>query len=827
MNALTDRKLLNIIKTLPFFLIVIFVSVLLMIVVSDSHKRANQLERNLIASNLERQKEIIAQRVKSSYNQIRYERRQVASLLKSQVKYHVDIAHQVASTIYQANRDKPEIEVKQMIADALRKLRYNDDRGYFFIYSMDGTNIMLATTPETEGTQRLEMRDTRGVQFLKEYIEILKQSEDGAAYHRWWFTKPQSQNEYEKIGYGRHFVPYDWIIGSGEYVEDVEKQIQQNILRWISNYRFGENGYLFVLDEQGQVLAHKDPLFVDSNFTKLVTEASRTFDEDNKNAGYVQYQSPYHPDGLLNSNKVSYIKFDPEWGWLIGSGIYVEEVERRIAPQIFKLREQVRSELFKVLLLCLSLALILTLLSILLSNYLGRRFSKFQNRIEADFSKLEKRKEQLRQLAQYDPLTQLPNRLLLEDKVKQGISESKKHQLLLAVLFVDIDKFKRVNDKYGHDAGDVLLTQIAKRFSRLVADKGSVARFGGDEFVFCLPKLNDEQQARKMVSQIQSCLLRPFLVHGISIELSSSIGVSLYPNDALEPRALMSKANIVLSRSKKQGKGNVTFFDQKISEELTNKFLLEDEFKDALQRGELDVYYQPQIDSVTGTMKGIEALCRWISPTLGVISPVVFIDMAEKNNAILDLGKFVFDKACKDAHELNLTLSQPISVSINISPTQLLHPHFTEMVVTTAKRHDMPTELIILELTENVFIEDIKAIQPTLEKLRTLGFGISLDDFGTGFSSLSYLNLMPITEIKIDRSFITRMQNSQSNLNIVKTIVAIAHSNDLNIVAEGVEQIEQQNLLHDMKCYTIQGYLYSKPVPIGDIHHHSRMTVCH
>ncbi len=398
--------------------------------------------------------------------------------------------------------------------------------------------------------------------------------------------------------------------------------------------------------------------------------------------------------------------------------------------------------------------------------------------------------------------------------------------MLLAVLFVDLDKFKRINDKYGHDVGDDLLIQISKRFSRLVTNKGTVARFGGDEFVFCLPKLNDEQQARMMASKIQSCLLRPFLVHGISIEMSSSIGVSLYPNDTLNPSGLMSKANIVLSRSKKQGKGRITFFDKKISEELKNNFLLEDEFKYALQRGELDVYYQPQIDSATGTMKGIEALCRWVSPTLGFVSPTVFIDIAEKNNSILDLGAFVLDKACKDASALNQRLPQPISVSINISPKQLLHTKFSEVVITTAKRHNMPANLIILELTENVFIEDLKAIQPTLEKLRKIGFGISLDDFGTGFSSLNYLNTMPITEIKIDRSFITRMQNSQSNLNIVKTIVAIAHSNELNIVAEGVEKIEQQDLLHEIGCYTIQGYLYSKPVPITKIAHHSRTAVC-
>lgn len=817
MKALTDRKLLNIIKTLPFVLIVIFISLLLVVVVNDNQTRANQLEKNLIENSLAQQKEIIAQRVKSAYNQIRYERRQTVSILKSQVKHQVDIAHQVASSIYNANLGKPEHEVKRMIADAIRNIRYNDGQGYFFIYSMDGQNVMHATQPEHEGAMVLEMTDSKGVPFLKEYIVTLRKSEDGAAYHRWWYSKPQSADEHEKIGYGRYFEPFDWMIGSGGYVENVEHQIQQNILRWISNYHFGKNGYLFVLDEQGQVLAHKDPIYIGTHFKELIISATKAFDQKNTNADYINYQSPYHPDGLRNLEKISYIKFDHEWRWLIGSGVYPEEIQHSIAPQISQIRAQHKEELFKVLIICISLALILAFLSILLSNYLGRRFNRFQQRIKADFSKLEKRKEQLRYLAQHDPLTQLPNRLLLEERITKGISESSQNQTLLAILFVDLDKFKRINDQYGHEIGDDLLIQISKRFSRLVASKGTVARFGGDEFVFCLPKLDDQAEAKKIVTKIQSCLLRPFQVRGNNIELSSSIGVSLYPNDGKSPRELMQKADIVLSRSKKQGKGKFTFFDRKISDELAHKFLLEDEFKFALKDGELDVHYQPQIDCVTGKIRGIEALCRWNSPTLGIIPPVVFIDIAEKNNSILELGQFVFDRACKDTRALNKALNHPISVSINISPKQLLHPHFVDMVEQSTAKHGVSNDLITLELTENVFIEDLHAIQPTLEKLRNLGFGLSLDDFGTGFSSLSYLNVMPITEIKIDRSFITDMLNNQSNLNIVKTIIAIAHSNDLQIVAEGVELMEQQALLQQLGCFTIQGYFYSKPVPLTEI----------
>ena len=817
MNALTDRKLLYTIKTVPFAIIVIFVSLLFAIVVTDSNKRAIQLEKNLVSSNLVRQKESIAQRVESIYSQVRYDRGQTVATLKSQVKHQVDIAYQVAMAIYKQNSGQPEQDVKRMIADALRNIRYNDGRGYFFIYQSDGLSVMHTTQPHQEGKQAIDMRDSRGVPFLKHFLASIAKSDTNDAFYRWWFSKPQHEGEHEKIGYGRQFEPFDWIIGSGEYVDDVESQVKKDILHWISNHRFGDNGYLFVLNMQGEVLAHRDDMFVGSTLTKLATVTRKKFEMSNTNSGYIEYQSTYQPNRLSNFEKVSYMKLDYEWGWLIGSGVYMEDIQKNIAVQLSQMREQHEVEQVKVMMLCLTLALLLTFFSILLSNYLGRRFNQFQGRIEKDFEELEKGKELLRHQAQHDALTHLPNRVLLEEDVQLGIATSRLKDKMLAILFVDLDNFKRVNDKYGHQVGDELLVQAAKRFTHLVADEGTVARFGGDEFVFCLPFIRDQAHANTFAKKIQSTLIHPFLIQGISLELNSSIGVSLFPNDGDQPRDLMSKADIVLTRSKKQGKGYITFFDPKISQELHSKFLLEDEFKSALKRKEFEVYYQPQVNSQTGDILGVEALCRWFSPTLGFVSPLVFIDIAEKNNAIIELGAFVLDKACRDAKKLNEHADRPISVSINVSPKQLLHHGFIDLVVSTCERYQLSNHLIVLELTENVFIEDLKAVQPTLLDLQNRGFGISLDDFGTGFSSLSYLNTLPITEIKIDRSFIINMLADQSNLNIVKTIIAIAHSNDLNIIAEGVEDVAQQRMLQTLGCMTIQGYLYSKPVAFSDI----------
>ncbi|KII79413.1 cache domain-containing protein [Vibrio renipiscarius] len=813
MNAFTDRKLLYTIKVIPLALIIIFISLLFVAIVSDSQARLKQLEENLVTNNLTRQKEMIAQRVESAYNQVRYQRRQTVSLLKSRVKHQVDIAHQVSMAIYRENADKPPHEIQRIIADALRNIRYNNGQGYFFIYQADGTNVMHATHPQQEGKQVVNMTDSRGVFFIKELINRVQRAtySDGA-YYRWWFDKPQAEGEHEKIGYGRKFEPFNWIIGSGEYVEDAEQQVKNDILNWISNSRFGRNGYLFVLTEQGEILAHKDIKKIGTHLESLTKHTREQFISANTSNSFIHYQSPYLPDGLTKSDKVSYIQYDYEWGWVIGSGVYLEDIHDYIKDPLIQMREQHQQEQIRIIVIFLSLALVLISLSLLLSRYLGKRFNQFQQRIEIDFGKLAQSKEQLRYQAQHDSLTGLPNRVLLEKNTKFGIASSHLQNKMLAMLFVDLDNFKRVNDKYSHEIGDALLVKVGQRFEHLIAGQGTVARFGGDEFVFSIPLVESKEHAHSIAQKIQACLDEPFVIEGISLDLSSSIGVSTYPTDGDTTRELMSKADIVLTRSKKQGKGLIAFFDQQIRAELHHHFLLEDEFKSALSNDELEIYYQPQVDSSSGKIVGIEALCRWVSPTLGFVSPLVFIDIAEKNNAIIELGAFVLDRAFRDAKQLNQYASEPISISVNVSPKQLLHPNFVDLVISTSERYQLSSDLVILELTENVFIEDLKAVQPTLIALQKQGFGISLDDFGTGFSSLSYLNALPINEIKIDRSFIVNMLNEHSSLTIVKTIIAIAQSNDLQIVAEGVEELAQQQLLQELGCMTIQGYLYSKPV---------------
>ncbi|EGU43275.1 signal transduction protein, partial [Vibrio ichthyoenteri ATCC 700023] len=668
MNALTDKKLLYTIKTVPFALIVLFITLLLGLVVNDNKKRSSQLEQNLITNNLLKQKETIAQRVESTYDQIRYERQQIISALKANVKSHVDIAHQIAFAIYNENKGKPEQEVKNLIAEAIRNIRYNDGQGYFFIFQTDGLFVMHATMPEEEGKQGIAFQDSHGVPYIENFLNKLAIPNRTDGYYRWWFKKPHQNQEYEKIGYGRLFEPYGWVIGSGEYIEDTEQKVKQALLDSISNYRFDGNGYLFVLSKQGEVLAHKNDTLIGANLTSIAEQAHTLMQSTHSNQGYIEYKAPYHPSGEANMDKVSYIKFDHQWNWLIGTGVYIKDIHQNIAEQLAQMREQNENEQIKVLILCLSLALALILLSMLLSNYLGRRFNQFQRRIEKDFALVEKGKEQLRHQAQHDVLTHLPNRILLEARTQKGIAFSRLQGKMLAVMFVDLDNFKRVNDKYGHEVGDELLVQAGKRFSKLVKKNGIVARFGGDEFVFSIPAIDNQAQALAFAHSIQSSLSYPFLIHGITLDLSSSIGVSLFPNDGDQPRDLLSKADIVLTRSKKQGKGFVTFFDERIRQELRNHFLLEDEFQSAIKRGELEVHYQPQVDSRSGEIIGAEALCRWFSPTLGLVSPLVFIDIAEKNDAILDVGAFVLDRACRDAKRLNRESKRPITISVNVSP---------------------------------------------------------------------------------------------------------------------------------------------------------------
>jgi len=501
----------------------------------------------------------------------------------------------------------------------------------------------------------------------------------------------------------------------------------------------------------------------------------------------------------------------------LGMGFYQSEIEQQLAMREVEVSKQNQTQLVWLLSLSLLVTVFFILLSIFLTKNLSKRFASYEDKINKDFDELNRLKLKSQHQAMHDLLTGLPNRLLLEEQLNQGIARSSESNRALAVVFVDLDDFKKINDTHGHSVGDGLLKILSEQFKQIVGIKDSVARFGGDEFIFCFPELSDQEEAELKVRRILAIFKQQFEIDGKTIYSSCSIGVAMYPKDSANSEELISKADTALYKAKTIQKGQSLFFDNHIDEQVKRDFLIETQLREALNNNEIAVHYQPQIDVETSQVVGVEALVRWHSEALGHVSPAEFIPIAEHSNSITKLGEQVFEQAIVDIQGFNHGNDLNINLSINISPKQLQQTNFVRNAVALCKKHNFPPQLITLEVTENILISDLSVVEPTLLELRVEGFQLSLDDFGTGYSSLSYLSSLPMNEIKIDRSFIDKFLTNHQSESLVKTIIAIGKFSNLTVVAEGVETLEQFERLAEFQCNLVQGYYFERPLPIADL----------
>ena len=771
------------------------------------------------------EKELVKSQVKQVVQQINYEKNNTTALLKNDIKSRVYQAHRIATTIYEENKHKSESEVTKLISDALRSMRFNQGRGYYFIYKTNGFSVMHPTLPHFEGTSKWDIQDERGNYILRDIEKVV--SAKGEGFTRWWFVKPQNRNqEFEKIGFSKHFAPYDWFIGTGEYVVDVENDIKERLLRRISQINAGTNRYIFVIDYQGNYLSHytKDVQKNNNINDRTLTTVNRIIDVAKQGESYLHYVSSIMPTTAKPADKISYIVGLQDWEWAIGSGVYISEIERYLTAREKAISLQNKKDLTKILWLSLFVTFFFVALSVVLANYLARRFAAYEHQISTDFNELNQVKEQLQFQALHDSLTKLPNRALLDIQIEKGIKLANKNNKKLAVMFVDLDDFKKINDMYGHSIGDKLLATLGTTFNQILSAEDSVARFGGDEFIFCFPDLNNLADAERKVENIRTIFNKNFIINGKSIYSSCSIGVAMYPDDGNTSEELISKADIVLYKSKSQQKGNFLFFNENINTQVQRDLLLESELHLAVTNNELDVLYQPQIDVVTGHIYGVEALVRWHNAKLGHVSPVEFIQVAEDVGIINEIGRFVIEKSLRDIVLFNSQSDIQLQLSINISPKQLMEPNFINELTNITNDTALDNSLITLEITENVLINDLAKVQPILQSIRSRGFKLSLDDFGTGFSSLSYLSNLPINEIKIDRSFIDKFLTNDQSESLVKTIIAIGQLSDLTVIAEGVETKEQYERLHHYRCDLVQGYYFDRPLSLADLKSNYQMN---
>ena len=435
--------------------------------------------------------------------------------------------------------------------------------------------------------------------------------------------------------------------------------------------------------------------------------------------------------------------------------------------------------------------------------------------ILADITERKEAEDRMRHIAQTDALTGLPNRMALLMRLAQILPDARRHQWKVAMMFLDLDRFKTINDTLGHQVGDELLREVACRLSRLVRESDFVARLGGDEFVIILPAISTPADAATVASKITATLSTPIEADGHELHTSPSIGISIFPDDGTDGNTILKNADTAMYHAKAAGRNNYQFFAAEMNQSAAERLNIERMLRHAIARNELSIDFQPQFDAASRQPTGVEALARWYHPTDGMISPARFIPVAEETGLIVDIGEWVLTAACREmAHWIHAGL-KPLRVAVNVSALQLRRRDFCETVANALATSGLAPELLELEITESAVMENPQEAIKALERLGRMGVTLAIDDFGTGYSSLAYLKLFPIDHLKIDRSFVADIEHDLNDRAIAFGTIALAHSLGLKVIAEGVETEDQLDLLRGNRCDEVQGYLLSKPMNSG------------
>ena len=436
--------------------------------------------------------------------------------------------------------------------------------------------------------------------------------------------------------------------------------------------------------------------------------------------------------------------------------------------------------------------------------------------------------EQVHYIAYHDSLTGLPNRLMFKDYLKRAIAEAKRSQQELALLFLDLDNFKRINDTLGHQSGDKLLQNFADRLNGCLrssdvvshtshdSSSNMIARLAGDEFIILLPRTTGASQTDRIARRILDALSEPFIVGKHELFISTSIGISLFPDDGQSVDDLMKNSDIAMYHAKKSGRNNFQYFSGKMNEASLFKLKIEGRLRHAVENGELMLHYQPQVDLASGQISGAESLLRWTDPELGQVSPEVFVPIAEEYGLIIPISEWLVHETCRQGRQWLDRYNQPITMAINISAVHLSGHDLEGLIAGILRQSGYDPQYLEMELTESSILSDPNQAIRTLVNIQRMGLQTSLDDFGTGYSSLNYLMRLPLNKLKIDRSFIQNLEKDGRSVAIVSAIIAMAHSLNLEVIAEGVEVESHIRLLRKMKCDILQGYYIARPMPATD-----------
>jgi diguanylate cyclase (GGDEF)-like protein len=443
---------------------------------------------------------------------------------------------------------------------------------------------------------------------------------------------------------------------------------------------------------------------------------------------------------------------------------------------------------------------------------LVENFNDMLGQIESRDQELRKKQQRLNYLAHHDPLTDLPNRLLFNDRLTKALDHARRSKSRLALLFLDLDRFKNINDSLGHKVGDEVLRAVAGRLSQVVVSCNTLARLGGDEFVVILEQIPDYQTVSEEAENILKMLMHPVKVGRQELFVSGSIGISIFPEDGESVESLMQCADVAMYQAKELGRNNYQFFTPGMTERAQEVLIMDGKLRKALSRGELLVHYQPQVDLRTGRILGMEALIRWQHPVMGLVPPGRFIPLAEETGLIIPIGKWVLETVCRQAVLWRRAGFPSWKVAVNISPKQFWQADLTDTIAEVLADTGLEAERLELEITESVIMLDVERAIDTMMRIREMGISLAIDDFGTGYSSLSCLQRFPLSKLKIDRSFVRDILEGDKRGAIAEGIIGLARTLNLEVIAEGIEEKSQMEFLLNRGCYLGQGYYLGYPM---------------
>ena len=507
---------------------------------------------------------------------------------------------------------------------------------------------------------------------------------------------------------------------------------------------------------------------------------------------------------------------------------YLKQYETFFMDELTELRTnhniEIREHLHEARTIAIFLPSLILLLTILLALYISNRIQKMESNLikthenlKDSLTELSENKETLHKLAYYDILTNLPNRTLLIDRLEQFIKQSKRLNQQIAVLFIDLDHFKEVNDSYGHSVGDELLNVVSERFAKVIREEDTIARIGGDEFIVLLNNIDKIDNVYKIAQKLIDILSKPIQLHNHTLHIGSSIGISIYPQDANSSEILLRNADSAMYYAKQNGRNNYQSYKPDMTNSSIEWIEMEHQLRNALNRDEFEVYYQPQVLSRSGKLVGLEALIRWNHPDKGFLAPGMFLPIAEKTGLIDSISLWVLKKTCEQLVMWEEKGIKPVITAVNLSASQLQQNNLPQIVAKILNDNKCNPKLLELEITEGFVMTNTEESIVLLKKLNDMGINISIDDFGTGYSSMTYLKQLPIQKLKIDQAFIRDVVFDSKDQAIIRTILALAKGLDLDVIAEGVEELAQREFLLEEGCNKIQGYLYSKAIPTKEV----------